>query len=134
MKCPITTCNAWASTLETRDKPDNQTYRRYLCANNHKFSTMESVVVLTSGKPAEIRKLLKGFPDGLSVNQISDIVGITVGDVRKKLAKMADAYIVSWVGEHPAALWSVADSIRDKPSNASRPRKAYETLRKLGIA
>jgi predicted ArsR family transcriptional regulator len=95
---------------------------------------MESVVVLTSGKPTEIRKLLKGFPDGLSVNQIADVIGITVGDVRKKLAKMADAYIVSWTGEHPAALWSVADSSRDKPSNASRPRKAYETLRKLGIA
>lgn len=129
MKCPV--CQAWAEVLESRDKPENKTYRRYECANEHKFSTMETVVVLYSRKPAEIRKLLKGFPGGLSAAQISTIVGLTLGDVRKKLRHMTDAYIVTWVGERPVALWSVAESIRDKPTNAPRPPKAAGTLQKL---
>jgi hypothetical protein len=41
MKCPR--CGTWARVLETREKPENQTYRRYECANLHRFSTMESV-------------------------------------------------------------------------------------------
>jgi transcriptional regulator NrdR family protein len=41
MICP--TCNAWTRVLETRSKYNNETYRRYECANGRRFSTMESV-------------------------------------------------------------------------------------------
>jgi transcriptional regulator NrdR family protein len=41
MKCP--TCSAWVRVLETRNKPNNQTYRRYECANLHRFTTTETL-------------------------------------------------------------------------------------------
>jgi transcriptional regulator NrdR family protein len=41
MKCP--TCNAWASVKDTRQRVGS-TYRRYVCANEHRFSTTEEVV------------------------------------------------------------------------------------------
>jgi transcriptional regulator NrdR family protein len=40
MKCPD--CKVWATVLETRDRQDGTTYRRYECANHHRFSTDES--------------------------------------------------------------------------------------------
>jgi hypothetical protein len=43
MICPQ--CNAYTRVLETRHKYDNQVYRRYECANTHRFSTMEKVVL-----------------------------------------------------------------------------------------
>ena len=43
MKCP--TCRAWVSVLETRQKSDNSTYRRYECANKHRFTTNERIVL-----------------------------------------------------------------------------------------
>jgi len=45
MICPQ--CNAWTRTLETRHKYDNEVYRRYECANKHRFSTIESVKLIT---------------------------------------------------------------------------------------
>lgn len=42
MKCPE--CNAWATVLETRERSDGTIYRRYQCANNHRFSTRETVL------------------------------------------------------------------------------------------
>lgn len=39
MKCP--TCSAWTSVLETRQKSDGSVYRRYECANLHRFTTNE---------------------------------------------------------------------------------------------
>jgi transcriptional regulator NrdR family protein len=42
MKCPL--CSTWARTLETRAKPGNVTYRRYECANLHRFTTTETVL------------------------------------------------------------------------------------------
>lgn len=42
MKCPV--CQAWVSVKETRSRPqNNSTYRRYECANEHRFTTTESV-------------------------------------------------------------------------------------------
>jgi len=43
MKCP--TCGAWLSVLETRQKSDNSTYRRYECANGHRFTTNERILL-----------------------------------------------------------------------------------------
>lgn len=43
MICPQ--CNAWTRVLETRHKYNNETYRRYECANGHRFSTMERVKI-----------------------------------------------------------------------------------------
>ena len=45
MKCP--TCNAWVEVIETRQRK-GYTYRRYTCANKHRFSTRESPVAVTS--------------------------------------------------------------------------------------
>ena len=39
MKCP--TCKAWSVVKDTRQKQDGSTYRRYECANLHRFSTRE---------------------------------------------------------------------------------------------
>lgn len=41
MKCP--TCKAWASVKDSRPKPNGTTYRRYECANLHRFTTNEQV-------------------------------------------------------------------------------------------
>lgn len=45
MKCP--TCNAWVLAIETRQRPDQSVRRRYQCANEHRFSTVERVEVLS---------------------------------------------------------------------------------------
>jgi len=42
MRCPV--CNTWVMVKETRSRPNNATYRRYECANTHRFVTMEQVV------------------------------------------------------------------------------------------
>lgn len=42
MKCPI--CKAWVEVKETRARDNGSTYRRYECANQHRFSTRETVV------------------------------------------------------------------------------------------
>lgn len=39
MKCPD--CKAWAVVKDTRQKVNGSTYRRYECANLHRFSTRE---------------------------------------------------------------------------------------------
>jgi len=41
MICPV--CKAWVEVKETRQRPDNNTYRRYECANTHRFVTTEAV-------------------------------------------------------------------------------------------
>ena len=41
VKCPV--CDQWVSTLETRARGSNETYRRYQCANEHRFTTKEKV-------------------------------------------------------------------------------------------
>ena len=134
MKCP--TCKAWVEVKETRSKPNNETYRRYQCANEHNFSTKEVVAIwdnrYESTKPNEIRNLLRSVPTGLSSPQIAKVVDLTVCYVRKTLAKMDDAYIIDWVASPRCyPLWSVVERGQDKPPDACRPRKAEETLRKL---
>lgn len=41
MKCP--TCDAWTHVKQTRQRMDGSTYRRYECANHHRFTTTERV-------------------------------------------------------------------------------------------
>ena len=41
VKCPV--CEKWVKTLETRHRSDGSTYRRYECANLHRFVTKEKV-------------------------------------------------------------------------------------------
>jgi len=41
VKCPV--CDKWVKTLETRERQDKSTYRRYECANEHRFVTKEKV-------------------------------------------------------------------------------------------
>lgn len=40
--CP--TCGVWASVLDTRKREGNTTKRRYKCANEHRFDTLETVI------------------------------------------------------------------------------------------
>lgn len=47
MKCPI--CNAWTEVKEARMRQDNTRRRTYECGNLHRFSTVESVVILKHG-------------------------------------------------------------------------------------
>jgi transcriptional regulator NrdR family protein len=42
VKCPE--CKAWAGVLETRTRLDGQTRRRYVCANLHRFTTLEKII------------------------------------------------------------------------------------------
>lgn len=42
MKCPV--CKAWTEVLETRKRADGVTRRRYVCANTHRFTTLEVIV------------------------------------------------------------------------------------------
>lgn len=41
VKCPV--CEKWVKTLETRERKDKSTYRRYECANLHRFVTKEKI-------------------------------------------------------------------------------------------
>ena len=51
MLCP--TCKAWVQVLETRQLPDNSTYRRYECGNVHRFVTTEAVTRVIKPKVAK---------------------------------------------------------------------------------
>lgn len=42
MICPE--CRSWCEVKETRQRSNGSTYRRYVCANGHLFSTREVVV------------------------------------------------------------------------------------------
>jgi transcriptional regulator NrdR family protein len=42
MKCPQ--CNTYTEVLETRTRTDGVVRRRYMCANMHRFTTLEVVV------------------------------------------------------------------------------------------
>lgn len=42
MKCP--TCGTWTLVKETRKTPWNEKKRRYECANEHRFSTLETII------------------------------------------------------------------------------------------
>jgi transcriptional regulator NrdR family protein len=42
MKCPE--CKAWTEVLESRPREKGSKYRRYRCANGHRFSTEERTV------------------------------------------------------------------------------------------
>jgi transcriptional regulator NrdR family protein len=42
MKCPV--CKTFTEVLETRTRADGVTRRRYLCANLHRFTTLEVII------------------------------------------------------------------------------------------
>ena len=48
MKCPIG--KAPAEVLETRQKRNSTTYRRYQCFNMHRFSSLETVKIHQENK------------------------------------------------------------------------------------
>ena len=64
MKC--LKCNAWASVLRT-DARSKYVYRRYECANLHRFSTREYLVDVTSR--ADTRKPPSVAPTSAQTNQ-----------------------------------------------------------------
>jgi transcriptional regulator NrdR family protein len=50
MKCPV--CKTYTEVLETRMRSDGVKRRRYLCANLHRFTTLE-LIVEDKAKPKE---------------------------------------------------------------------------------
>lgn len=42
MKCPV--CKTYTEVLETRQRGDGVTRRRYECANTHRFTSLEVVI------------------------------------------------------------------------------------------
>lgn len=58
MKCPE--CNTWTSVLESRQSTGNTRKRRYECANLHRFSTLETIIV----RKTPIHKVKKAAETG----------------------------------------------------------------------
>jgi transcriptional regulator NrdR family protein len=56
--CPI--CNVWAEVKETRKRSDGSVYRRYECANLHRFSTKERVELVQHGGDRHSTKFKAG--------------------------------------------------------------------------
>lgn len=52
MICPE--CRSWCEVKETRQRANGSTYRRYVCANGHLFSTKEVIVVGRSKNPVGV--------------------------------------------------------------------------------
>ena len=48
MKCPV--CGTWTLARLLHQRPDNAKYRRYECANMHRFTTLETVVKIIVAK------------------------------------------------------------------------------------
>ncbi len=48
MKCPV--CGTWTLVKETRQRLDNAKYRRYECANMHRFTTLETLAKIIVAK------------------------------------------------------------------------------------
>ena len=59
MKCPR--CHAWADVKETRQRADYK-YRRYTCANDHRFSSREYLWVATTKEDTlkRVKEILNG--------------------------------------------------------------------------
>ena len=51
MRCPV--CQTWVQVKETRQRPNNTIYRRYECANLHRFVTNELVARVIPAKQAK---------------------------------------------------------------------------------
>lgn len=58
MKCPE--CGTWTIVKETRAAPNNTRRRRIECANEHRFTTLETIVV----KKTRLHKKQKTIDDG----------------------------------------------------------------------
>jgi transcriptional regulator NrdR family protein len=58
MRCPE--CGTWTIVKETRISTGNTRRRRLECANMHRFSTMETIIV----SKIPIRKKQKAIKDG----------------------------------------------------------------------
>lgn len=43
MKCPV--CGTWTIVKETRTSTENTRRRRLECANEHRFTTLETIIV-----------------------------------------------------------------------------------------
>lgn len=56
MKCPI--CGVWVRVLETKVKEHNIRHRRYVCGNEHRFTTAETVVKII--KPRNAKQTQQG--------------------------------------------------------------------------
>jgi len=124
MICP--TCNAWTRTLETREKPGHTTYRRYECANLHRFHTTESVVIVPVPvtRADRVRNLMRNdYLGGMTASHLAVCLNVSVRVVVDVLSKMRDAYIKSWVVERGrwVRVWTVAKDAHSAPYHCPRP-------------
>lgn len=70
----------------------------------------------------QVRALLRENPDGLTINQLNEVLHRTEHNLRRVLRGMPDAYIDRWVPRPrmtDAAVWCVVVPPEDCP----RPRK-----------
>ena len=64
--CPE--CGTWTTVLENRDRPGNETRRRYQCANLHRFTTIEVIAnkrqtsVVRQHKATDVYELVTRLP------------------------------------------------------------------------
>lgn len=119
MICPE--CNVWTRTLETRERPGHQTYRRYECANGHIVRTLESAITVPMTRADRIRQLLRECPEGASVDFMAEELNVPLKTMRRSLTTMRDVYIKGY-GLASQSLWAVAESRRDVPPNAPKPK------------
>ena len=77
-----------------------------------------------------IRQLLRENPDGLDVGTIANAVDREIGNVRKRLKEMPDAYIDRWekTGRMYAAIWCIVVP----PDDCPRPKKSMVAVRSSG--
>jgi len=124
MICP--TCNAWTRTLETREKFDGTTRRRYECANLHRFHTTESVVIVPVPvtRADEVRKIMRqDYLGGMTASHLGLCLGMPTRLAREVFVRMRDAYVRSWIVEKDrwVGVWALAEDIDDVPPNCPRP-------------
>jgi len=68
------------------------------------------------------RELLRQYPEGLTVQQLMEMIGSRESSLRRALKSMPDVYIDRWIyGENRtyAAIWC----LHPPPPNCPRPRK-----------
>lgn len=71
---------------------------------------------------AEVRKLLRQNPDGLTTHEISEMTQIYRGHLSRILNKMPDAYIDRWVMTSGSRRWMRAVwCVVVPPENCPRP-------------
>ncbi len=120
MKCPE--CGAWTSVLETRTRSTGVVVRRYVCANEHRFSTIETLkmndIQLHQGDCLEVMRTL---PDGCVDMVLCDLPYGTTQNKWDSIIPLAPLWAEYWrVCRSGAAIVLTAQTPFDKLLGASQ--------------